>query len=364
MRRLRAYRWNEDGLLGICDRHQRICFALALWNGRDPILKERFFGLSGEQGNHGEDVKEYYFYLDNTPTHSYMKALYKYPQAAFPYEQLLAENRRRTRDDPEYELIDTGVFAEDRYFDVFVEYAKAAPDDILIRIEACNRGPEPARLHVLPTVWFRNTLGLGKRARAADRESGRRPGWRARDWSSSSEPYYGRRWLDADGRPDMLFTENETNRQALWDTANASPYIKDAFHRYVVHGEAGGGQPGGRGTKAAAHYSFTLAPGEFRRLCLRLSDRAGRRLRPGIRPGVRRPHPGSRRVLRRRHAARAFRGCEDGDAPGVRRAAVVEAVLPLRGPRLAERRPRLSAAAARAPVRPQPRMDAPATTPT
>src|ERR1035438_2772662 len=159
--RSRAYRWNEDGLCGICDRHQRICFALALWNGRDPILKERLFGLTGNEGNHSEDVKEQYFYLDNTPTHSYMKCLYKYPQAEFPYADLVAENRRRARSDPEYELLDTGVFTENRYFDVFVEYAKAAPEDILIRIEIFNRGPEAANLHVLPTVWFRNRWSWG-----------------------------------------------------------------------------------------------------------------------------------------------------------------------------------------------------------
>src|SRR6478609_7186312 len=154
--RSRAYRWNEDGLAGICDRHQKICFALALWNGRDSILKERLFGLSGNEGNHGEDVKECYFYLDNTPTHSYMKYLYKYPQKAFPYEDLLATNRRRTRNDFEYELIDTGVFNDDRYFDIFVEYAKDGPEDILVRITAVNRGPDAAELHLLPTLWFRN----------------------------------------------------------------------------------------------------------------------------------------------------------------------------------------------------------------
>ncbi len=269
----RAYRWNEDGLLGICDRHQRICFAPALWNGHDPILKERLFGLSGEQGNHGEDVKEYYFYLDNTPTHSYMKALYKYPQAAFPYAQLVEENRRRTRDDPEYELIDTGVFAEDRYFDVTVEYAKAAPDDILIRIEAVNRGPEPARLDMLPTVWFRNTWGWGKRAGPRDPGTGPVARLAGEGCVELNEPYYGQRWLHADGRPALLFTENETNRQALWNAANVSPYTKDAFHRYVISGETGAVNPAATGTKAAAHYSFTLAPGGAARICLRLADR-------------------------------------------------------------------------------------------
>ena len=192
--RSRAYRWNEDGLLGICDRHQKICFALALWNGRDRILKERLFGLTGNQGNHGEDVKEYYFYLDSTPTHSYMKALYKYPQAAFPYEQLLEENRRRTRNDPEFELGDTGVFRESRYFDVYVEYAKSTPEDILVRILAVNRGPEAAPLDVLPTVWFRNVWSWGG---SNGSDSVAKPGMRkvAPGTIELDEAYYGKRWL-------------------------------------------------------------------------------------------------------------------------------------------------------------------------
>ena len=266
---LRAYRWNEDGLLGISDRHQRICFAPALWNGRDATLKERLFGLSGGQGNHGEDVKEYYFYLDNTPTHSYMKALYKYPQAAFPYERLRAENGRRTREDREYELIETGVFAEDRYFDVTVEYAKASPEDILIRIEAVNRGPEAARLDVLPTVWFRNRWAWG------GQRAQHKPELRAVEGGSIelSELHYGKRWLHVDGTPALLFTENESNRQALWGTANAALYTKDAFHRYVIRGEADAVNPAAEGTKGAGHYSFTMAPGEVKRICLRLCDR-------------------------------------------------------------------------------------------
>src|ERR1700761_5129070 len=186
---MRAYRWNEDGLAGICDRHQRICFALALWNGRDSILKERLFGLNGNQGNHGEDVKEQYFYLENTPSHSYMRYLYKYPQAAFPYQALIDENHRRTRNDPEFELIDTGVFAENRYFDVFVEYAKAAPDDILIRITVANRGPEEAPLHILPTIWFRNRWSWGYHT---ERPTLRQSGPAAIELD---EPYYGRRYL-------------------------------------------------------------------------------------------------------------------------------------------------------------------------
>ncbi len=273
---LRAYRWNEDGLLGISDRHQRICFAIALWNGRDPILKERPFGLSGSQGNHGEDVKEYYFHLDNTPTHSYMKALYKYPQAPFPYERLRDESRRRTRDDPEFELADTGVFAENRYFDVTVEYAKATPDDILIRIEAVNRGPEPARLDVLPSVWLRNRwnwMGKGQGPGAG----GQGPGIAAAGTNclEISEPYYGKRWLYVGQGyvpPRLLFTENESNRQALWNTPNSTPYTKDAFHRYVIDGESGAVNPALRGTKAAAYYSFTIAPGAAERIELRLCD--------------------------------------------------------------------------------------------
>ena len=195
--RSRAYRWNEDGLAGVCDRHQRICFALALWNERDPILKERLFGLTGNEGNHGEDVKEYYFYLDNTPTHSYMKFLYKYPQSAFPYASLVDDNRRRGRDQPEFELLDTGVFDDNRYFDVFVEYAKGGVEDILIRITAINRGPDPARLHILPTVWFRNTWSWGNDAS--------RPalGQSPEDGQAIvlDEPNYGRRWLYCDADP-------------------------------------------------------------------------------------------------------------------------------------------------------------------
>jgi Glycosyl hydrolase family 63 C-terminal domain len=267
---MRAYRWNEDGLLGICDRHQRICFAIALWNGRDRILKERLFGLSGDQGNHGEDVKEYYFHLDSTPTHSYMKALYKYPQAAFPYEQLIDENRRRTRDDPEYELIDTGVFAENRYFDVTVEYAKAGPDDVCIRIEATNRGPEAARLDVLPTVWLRKrNWGSGA--------GGQVPGTIAAMAGESGfeidEPYYGKRWLHVlTPSGAKYFTDNESNAQVLWGSENKSAYTKDAFHRRVIDGEAGAVNPAMRGTKACLHYSFTIAPGATERIELRISD--------------------------------------------------------------------------------------------
>jgi hypothetical protein len=263
----RAYRWNEDGLAGICDRHQRICFALALWNGRDAILKERLFGLSGKQGNHGEDVKEQYFYLDSTPTHSYMKCLYKYPQAAFPYERLLTENRRRTRQDAEFELLDTGVFAENRYFDVFVEYAKAAPEDIAIRVEVFNRGPETATLHVLPTIWFRNRWSWGY---TADKPQLRR----AEGAIELEEPYYGRRWLYAQGEPELLFTENESNAPRLWGTASQARFFKDGIGEYIVHGNQAAVNPEGCGTKAAAHYTLTLEPGKSALIELRLSAAA------------------------------------------------------------------------------------------
>ncbi len=212
--RSRTYRWNEDGLAGISDDKQRLCFALALWNGQDAILKERLFGLSGPEGNHGEDVKEYYFYLDSTPTHSYMKMLYKYPQRAFPYKDLVDTNHQRSKDQPEYELFDTGIFAEDRYFDVFIEYAKAAPDDILISIIAVNRGPEPAELHLLPTLWFRNTWSWGLAHEGVSRPS-------LKDVPSKQKGEFklirvdhatlGRHWLACEGADALLFTENETN---------------------------------------------------------------------------------------------------------------------------------------------------------
>jgi hypothetical protein len=261
----RAFRWNEDGIAGICDRHQYVCFAIALWNGRDPILKERLFGLSGNEGNHGEDVKEYYFYLDNTPTHSYMKCLYKYPQSAFPYKPLRDESRRRTRRDDEYELLDTGVFHEDRYFDVFVEYAKSSPEDLSIRIGACNRGPEPATLHLLPTVWFRNTWSWGRAAQKPELVRGA-------SGIELHEPHYGKRYLYAEGNPELLFTENESNAHALWGLPNASPFVKDGIGRAVIDGARDSVNPEGRGTKAAAHYVFALEPGASTTVRLRLSD--------------------------------------------------------------------------------------------
>src|SRR6476661_3860149 len=220
--RSKAYRWGEDGIAGLCDRYQLLVFALALWNGRDPILKERMFGLTSSEGNRGEDVKEYYFYLDATPTGSYMKMLYKYPQAEYPYTDLVETNRRRSKDQPEYELVDTGVFAEDRYFDVVIEYAKAGPDDILVRISATNRGPDPAELHLLPTLWFRNTWAWG------GHDVGERPAaWRAEDGSASIVAEHadlGRYRLSCDCQPALLFTENESNLQHLYGCANPTPY--------------------------------------------------------------------------------------------------------------------------------------------
>jgi Mannosylglycerate hydrolase MGH1-like glycoside hydrolase domain len=267
--RSRVYRWNEDGLCGISDDHQHVCFGLALWNGRDPILKERLFGLTGNEGNHGEDVKEYYFYLDNTPTHTFMRCLYKYPQAAFPYDALVAENRRRTRQDPEYELADTGIFDGGRYFDVFVEYAKAAPDDVLITILVANRGPERAAVDVLPTVWFRNTWDWGD-------PSVERPSLAQAELPGSAivldVPEHGRRWLLCDGAPELLFTENETNVERLYGTANASRYVKDGIHDYVVAGRTEAVNPLRTGTKAAARYRLAIEPGQFATLRLRLTD--------------------------------------------------------------------------------------------
>ena len=267
----RAYRWNEDGLAGLCDRHQLVCFAIALWNGKDPILKERPFGLSNSQGNHGEDVKDYWFYLDATPTSSYLRCLYKYPQREFPYAQLLAENARRTDQDPEYELLDTGVFAESRYFDVTVEYAKAAPDDILIAITVANRGPEEATLDLLPTLWFRNTWW--KPGRKAPRLAGaQRPDGRA--VIELHESYTGRYYLHVERGAELLFTENETNVQRVFHTPhpNPSPYVKDAFHEYVIRGNRAAVNPEQTGTKAAARYRLSLAPGAEARVRLRLTD--------------------------------------------------------------------------------------------
>jgi len=268
--RSKAYRWNEDGLAGISDRHQCICFAIALWNRQDPILKERIFGLTGSEGNHGEDVKEYYFYLDSTPTHSYMKYLYKYPQAAFPYADLVAENRRRDKRSQEYELIESGVFHDDRYFDVFVEYAKASAEDILIRISVVNRGPEPAPLDLLPTLWFRNTWSWGRDPRRPQLRRG--PPVKDASVVELDHSTYGRRWLSCEGAPELLFTENETNSRRLYGAANGTPYVKDGINDYIVHGVKEAVNPDQVGTKVAARYPLTLGPGETATVRLRFAD--------------------------------------------------------------------------------------------
>jgi hypothetical protein len=266
----RTYRWGEDGIGGISDRHQMICFGLALWNGRDPILKERLFGLTGNQGNHGEDVKEQYFYLDSTPTHSYMRMLYKYPQAEFPYRQLLEENQKRGRSQREFELVDTGVFAENRYFDVFIEYAKSDCEDVLIRITAFNRGPQPADLHLLPTLWFRNTWSWGKDLR---RPTVRRaPDFYGGFCSEIEHWEYGKRWLLGAGTVEVLFTENETNYVKLFNYRDRLPYVKDAFHEYVIRGNRQSVNPAMTGTKMAAHYPVQVPPGESVTVKLRLTD--------------------------------------------------------------------------------------------
>jgi len=280
--RSRAYRWGEDGLGGISDQHQVLCFALALWNGKDPILKERLFGLTNSEGNHGEDVKEYYFYLDSTPTHSYMKFLYKYPQAAFPYADLVNTNRGRSKLDMEYELLDTGVFNDDRYFDVFVEYAKESPDDMLIQISVCNRGKQAASLHVVPTLWFRNTWSWPK--------GGSKPELKSVKGSKCSvihahhtDPLFQEsladHYLYCEGTAPLLFTENETNTQRLFGTPNRSPYVKDGINNYIINGQKDAVNPGGVGTKASPHYQLTVGPGATEMVRLRLTKTEPGKLR-------------------------------------------------------------------------------------
>ena len=280
--RSRAYRWGEDGLAGISDDHQILCFALALWNGKDSILKERIFGLTNSEGNHGEDVKEYYFYLDSTPTHSYMKYLYKYPQAAFPYGDLAATNRRRSRQEMEYELLDTGVFNEDRYFDVFVEYAKAAPNDVLIQVTIHNRGPEKAALHVLPTLWFRNTW--------SNAEGGMKPVLKSVKGTKGAvvhahhtDPLFQESlpdyYLYCEGAGPLLFAENETNNARLFGGSNHGPYVKDGINDYVVHGQKTAVNPEATGTKASAHYQLAINSRSQQTIRLRLTAAAPTELR-------------------------------------------------------------------------------------
>jgi hypothetical protein len=265
--RSRAYRWGEDGIGGLCDDQQRLCFALALWNGADPIIKERMFGLTNSEGNHGEDVKEYYYFLDSTPTHSFMRFLYKYPHAAYPYDDLVGTNKRRSRLEPEYELLDTGVFEGDRYFDVFVEYAKAAPEDVLIRITVHNRGPEAKSLHVLPTLWFRNTWSWS--------EGAARPELKVdRGAIVARHAELGDRYLHCEGQPELLFTENETNKQRIWSVPNRTPYVKDGINNFLVHSRRDAVNPRQTGTKAAAHHRVTIGPGEAKVIRLRLNATA------------------------------------------------------------------------------------------
>jgi hypothetical protein len=277
--RSRAYRWGEDGLAGISDDQQYLCFALALWNGADPILKERLFGLTNSQGNHGEDVKEYYFYLDSTPTHSYMKYLYKYPQAAYPYDDLVKTNQARSRQEYEYELVDTGIFDEDRYFDVFLEYAKQRPDDILVRIRVENRGPEAASLDVLPSLWFRNTWSWS--------EGGEKPwmkkarGLKGVSVIQAEHPILGKRYLYCEDRPELLFTENETNQERIFGTPNSSPYVKDGINNALVNGQSEAVNPAQTGTKAAAHYHLELEAGESALIQLRLTDLSASKIKSG-----------------------------------------------------------------------------------
>jgi mannosylglycerate hydrolase MGH1-like protein len=266
--RSRAYHWGEDGIAGISDDQQQLCFALALWNGRDPILKERLFGLTNSEGNHGEDVKEYYFYVDSTPTHSYMKYLYKYPQREYPYRDLLETNGRRSLEEMEYELLDTGIFNDDRYFDVFVEYAKGDPEDILVRISVHNRGPEAAQIHLLPTLWFRNTWSWG------DDEPKPVLGQISDTSIVASHPKLGDRTLQCEGAAELLFTENESNANRLWGQPNPSPYVKDAFHRYVISGEKDAVNPAHTGTKAAAHYVLDVPAGGSKVVRLRLNAKS------------------------------------------------------------------------------------------
>ena len=267
--RSRAYRMGEDGIAGISDEDQQLCFALAFWNGKDPIIKERMFGLNNLEGNHGQDVKEYYFYLDNTPTHSYMKYLYKYPQSAFPYNDLVTSNRNRTRKDSEYELLDTGVFDDDRYFDIFIEYAKATVEDILIKITVHNRGREAAPIHVLPTFWFRNTWSWSGDVRKPYLSAATTPSIRA---MAASHLNLGDYYLYCENDPELLFTENETNNERIFGIPNRSPYVKDAFERYLIHGSQDAVNPERSGTKACAHYSLTVEGGDVQIVRLRMMN--------------------------------------------------------------------------------------------
>ena len=355
MARAKAYRWGEDGIAGLCDRYQLLCFAPAFWNERDPHLKERLFGVNPYEGNHGEDVKEYYFHVDNTPTHSYMCLLYKYPQAAFPYRELIEDNQRRAGQGPEYELLDTGVFDDDRYFDIFIEYAKADPEDLAIRITAHNRGPDAAPLHILPTLWFRNTWAWGPAPQPEPRitceradgvclvtdDSGTPPIPTCRRTTASVRATCtGRR-----RRP--LFTDNETNGERAYGPGNTSrkPYTKDAFHRAICEGDTTAVRPDGCGTKAALHYRYVVPAGGAVTLRLRLTDR-----RPGCARRRRRDHRARKAEADVFYAGLAPREATADEKLVQRRALAgllwTQAELPLRRRALARRRrPGASAAA-------------------
>src|SRR6266568_3154815 len=264
--RSRAYRWGEDGIAGISDDQQRLCLSLAMWNGKDPILKERIFGLTNGEGNHGEDAKELYYYLDATPTHSYLKMLYKYPQREFPYARLVEENGRRKGDSgqPEFELLDTGIFDDDRYFDVFVEYAKAEPEEILMRVTVHNRGPEAATIHLLPQLWFRNTWSWKPDAKKPQLSLGKSGA------VSAKHAEFGDYTLSCDGKPELLFCDNETNARRLYGQADAQGFFKDGFDEYVVHGNLSAVNPNRTGTRAGALYKLTIPPGGSGTVRLRL----------------------------------------------------------------------------------------------
>lgn len=303
--RSRAYRWGEDGLGGLSDDEQRLCFALALWNGVDPILKERLFGLSNTEGNHGEDVKEYYFYLDSTPTHSYMKYLYKYPQRPYPYTELVAINVQRDKLSSEYELLDMGVFEENRYFDVMVEYAKAAPEDILVNITVHNRGPEAAALHVLPTLWFRNTWEWSAEVLKPNLKQGAGPA----DLRVIAAIHHelGDYYLYCEHAVPLLFTENESNNERIFRTPNASPYVKDGINNFLVHGNDAAVNPGMSGTKAAAHYALTVAAGGSERIRLRFTSQSPSTFRSSGRGGAKPFGPAFDQIFdARRREADAF----------------------------------------------------------
>ena len=283
--RSRAYHWGEDGLAGVSDDKQHLCFALALWNGKDPILKERLFGLTNSEGNHGEDAKEYYFYVDSTPTHSYMKYLYKYPQAAYPYDELVSTNQQRGRNDLEYELLDTGVFNDDRYFDVFVEYAKESPEDLLIQITVFNRGPETATLNLLPTLWFRNRWSWSEGVERPLLEQTGGVNGAAFTGVAASDPELGKRFFYAEGSPELLFTENETNNERLFHLPNASPYVKDGINNCIVNGRREAVNPDKKGTKAAARYQISVGARASEVVRLRLTDIAPESLKDAYAAG-------------------------------------------------------------------------------